>query len=62
MRRFNRDILSPAWEGLIKRDIENGKQIGIRGVPKIFINGKELRSRSLQGLEQMITAELRKKK
>jgi protein-disulfide isomerase len=58
--RFNKDMQSPAIKSLIARDISNGRQIGIRGTPTIFINGKALKNISPQGIYQVIEAELKK--
>jgi protein-disulfide isomerase len=60
MERFNKDMQSPAIKTLISRDVNNGKQIGVRGTPTIFINGKTLRNRSLPGIYQVIETELKK--
>ena len=62
MKKFARDMMSPAIQSLITRDVNNGRKIGIRGIPKVFINGKILKKRTLQGFQQMIEAELRKRK
>lgn len=62
MERFTRDMMSPAIQGLIARDVNNGRKIGVRGIPKVFINGKSLKERSLEGFKQIIDAELRKRK
>ncbi len=60
MEKFNKDMRSPAIKSLIARDVSNGRQIGVRGAPTIFINGKALKNRSLQGIYQVIEAELKK--
>lgn len=60
MEKFNKDMQSPAIKSLITRDINNGRQIGVRGTPTIFINGKKLRSRSLPGIYQVIETEVKK--
>ena len=60
MERFSVDMESPAIRNLIARDVDNGHKIGVRGIPKIFVNGKILKSRSLQDFQQMIAAELEK--
>jgi len=62
MKKFTRDIMSPVINGLITSDLSNDKKIGIHGIPKIFINGKILKNYSPQGFQQMIEAELRKRK
>lgn len=60
MEKFNKDMQSPAIKKLIARDVSNGRQIGVRGTPTIFINGKTLRNRSMPGIYQEIEAELKK--
>ena len=62
MERFARDMMSPAIQELIARDVKNGRKIGVRGIPQVFINGKTLKKRSLEGFKQMIESELRKRK
>jgi protein-disulfide isomerase len=60
MEKFNKDMQSPAIKSLISRDMNNGREVGVRGTPTIFINGKTLRNRSLPGIYQVIDAEIKK--
>jgi protein-disulfide isomerase len=60
MEKFATDRKSPDITALIDRDISNGKAVGVRGTPTIFINGKRLKNRSMQGFQQMIEAEISK--
>jgi protein-disulfide isomerase len=64
MERFNRDMRDPSIQKLVVRDIEDGRQIGLEGfpLPIIFVNGKLPIQASLQGLEDLIEAELKKEK
>jgi protein-disulfide isomerase len=62
MEKFTADQKSPDISALIARDIQNGKAIGVRGTPTIFLNGKRVKNRSMQGFQQMIEAELSKAK
>ena len=62
MGRFNKAMQDPSIQKLIARDIKEGEQAGIEGIPIIFVNGKLPKQTSLQGLEDMIEAELKKKK
>lgn len=62
MEKFNQDLKDPAVETLIDRDINNACQVNVRGTPTIFVNGKLLTNRSVQGFQQAIDAELMKKK
>ena len=60
MEKFNKDMQSPAIKSLIARDMDNGRQIGIRGTPTIFINGKAFNNRRLPEIYKVIEAELKK--
>jgi protein-disulfide isomerase len=60
--RFNKTMQDPSIQKLIARDIKEGQEAGIEGIPIIFVNGKLPKETSLQGLEDLIEAELKKKK
>jgi protein-disulfide isomerase len=60
MVKFNKDMGDPALEKLIARDVRDGEAAGVTGVPAVFIDGKPLKNRSIPGIEEMITAELKK--
>jgi protein-disulfide isomerase len=62
MEQFNRDLKDPAIASLIDKDMDDGRQANVQGTPTIFVNGKLLNQRSLQGFQQVIEAELKKKK
>ena len=62
MVKFNKDMQDPTFQTLIMRDVKEARLAGVRGIPTIFINGKRLQSRGLKGFQQMIDAELAKKK
>jgi len=62
IEKFNLDLKDQTIESLIDRDIKNGQKEGVRGTPTIFINGKLLSNRSIQGFQQAIENELKKKK
>lgn len=61
MEKFDADLKDPAIQQLIVRDMRDGYAAGVRGTPSVFINGKLLGSRSLQGFSEMIDAELGKR-
>jgi len=61
VERLNQDMKDPALQRLIIRDVKNGREIGVRGIPAVFVNGKRLMNRTLQGFEQMIVAELKRR-
>ena len=62
LERFNKERKDPAITDQITKDMRDGRQAGVRGTPTVFINGKRLKNRRLQGFQRMIDAELNKKK
>ena len=60
MERFNRDRQDPELINAIGKDVQEGFQAGVRGTPTIFINGRRLKERSMQGFQAMIDSELAK--
>ncbi|MGA1840999.1 MAG: DsbA family protein [bacterium] len=58
MEKFNQDINNPDINNLIMRDIGNALEAGVNGIPTIFINGKEVKSRSPENIEAMINEEI----
>ena len=60
MVRFEKDRKNPAIVGKVRADIRDGNRAGVRGVPTVFINGRRLRKRSLEGFSEMIERELQK--
>jgi protein-disulfide isomerase len=62
LERFNKDMNDPSIQRLIYRDVKEGRDAGIRGIPAVFINGKLLKSTSGPVFQQMIDAELKKRK
>lgn len=62
MEQFKKDMQSPALAALVQRDLQDGAKAGVRGTPTIFINGRLLQQRNLEGFKQMIDEELAKKK
>jgi len=61
MVEFNKDMNSKAVQHIIDRDLQNGRRIGVRGTPTVYINGKRLNDRKISGFTKMIEAELSKK-
>jgi protein-disulfide isomerase len=62
MEQFKVDMQNPAIAGLVQRDLKDGVDVGVRGTPSIFVNGRKLNQRSLQGFKAVIDAELKKNK
>lgn len=59
--RLKKDMTSPGLQAVIERDLNEGRKMGIRGIPAIFVNGKSLDDRSLRGFQLMIDEEISKK-
>jgi len=62
MDKFNSAMKDPDIRKLIARDVAEGQEAGIEGIPIIYINGKLPKQGSLQGIEELIEAELKKEK
>lgn len=58
MDQLKKDRDDPQLKAFIERDINEGKSIGVRGTPTIFINGRLLQDRSLNGFSRLIEEEL----
>lgn len=58
---FEKAQKSPALVARVNRDLQQGQKHGVRGTPTIFVNGRRLENRSLQGFRQAIERELRQK-
>ena len=61
IEQFNKDRQDPAIEALIDGDINEGRRVGVRGTPTIFVNGIRLQNRSLEGFQQVIENALKSK-
>lgn len=59
---FDEQQKDPSITGRIRSDYEEGIQLGIRGVPAVFINGRKVPDRSVASMEAIINKELAKAK
>jgi protein-disulfide isomerase len=60
VRGFELKMNDQEVQSRIRQDMHDGTQAGVRGTPTIFVNGKQLRDRSLQGFQTAIDEEMRK--
>jgi protein-disulfide isomerase len=60
MNKFDADIANPALQQEINLDMQLGTQAGVRGTPAVYINGKQARDRSFEGLQKVVREELKK--
>jgi protein-disulfide isomerase len=58
MQRFAADRASPTLSSRIDRDLREGSRVGVRATPSIFVDGRQLRQRSLAGFKAAIEAAL----
>ncbi len=63
MERFNRDMEAnkAAYDGLVTTDYRNGTEVDVRGTPTLYVNGKKVRVRTVEGMSAMIDAALEAK-
>ncbi len=59
---FEKKMNDPAIQQKIGQDVMDGRQAGVNSTPTVFINGRILRNRSLNGFEEAIDKELQKLK
>jgi len=52
--QLQREMMDPAIKAQIDADLRNGNAAGVRGTPTVFINGKLLRDKSLNGFTRQI--------
>jgi protein-disulfide isomerase len=62
MARYLKDSASPAVKKLVQRDMREGRLAGVTGTPTLYLNGRRVKNRSPNGLQQMIDSELKKVK
>jgi len=62
MDKFQKDTKDLSLRAKVNQDVMDGRKAGVRGTPTVFINGRILRNRSLQGFKAMIDEELAKNK
>lgn len=59
VEQFKKDMNDPRWQQKIERDMADGKAVGVRGTPTIFVNGEQLKNLSPEALRSTIEAHLR---
>jgi protein-disulfide isomerase len=62
MDQFEKDRKDKKLQDIVLADMNNGRQIGVKGTPTIYINGIQMRGRSEQALVEQIQSELEKAK
>lgn len=59
---FKKDLLDPKHQRTVEKDLMDGAKAGVTGTPSIFVAGRRLQNRSVEGFKAIIDAELKKKK
>ncbi|MCG6918132.1 MAG: thioredoxin domain-containing protein [Deltaproteobacteria bacterium] len=59
--KLDQDMKSPEINAIVEKDLRDGQEAGVRGIPTIFINGRLLRDRSFAGFQAAIEKELAEK-
>jgi protein-disulfide isomerase len=62
MKKFDADMASPETEKAVRADLELGRTVDVQGTPTMFINGKRVMNRSVEGMKAMVDEELKKAK
>ena len=60
MEQFSRDRKDPRLVNQVRNDMKEAGDNNVRSVPSVFVNGRQLRSRSLKSFDQAIMAELQR--
>lgn len=60
MERFQVDSTSQESQHIINRDIDEGRQFGVRGTPTLFVNGKRMVGVEIKVMREIIAKDLKK--
>jgi protein-disulfide isomerase len=61
LRKFEADMNSEETQKLIREDMQLAQQVGVRGTPTIFVGGKLLQNRSVDGIKALVDQALQGK-
>jgi len=62
MEQFDSAVKDPAIKKQIADDMNEGGRCNVRGVPAIYINGRPIKSYTIESISAMVEQELKKKK
>lgn len=62
LAKFEKDRRDPQLKRQVQTDMSQGREIGVRGTPSIFINGRKVNERNINAMRRMIEEELAKLK
>ncbi len=61
MEKFMKDMADPEAAKRVTLETRQGAAAGVRGTPTIYVNGRRLKDRSVNGFQKLIDKELAKK-
>ena len=59
---FKKDMASAQLQNQLRADMLEAQQLGVTGTPTVFINGRKLEQRSLEGFQNLIDSEVERLK
>lgn len=62
LKKFDADMTSPETERIVRDDLTLGRTVDVQGTPTLYINGKRVMNRTIDGMKGMIDEELKKGK
>jgi len=62
MAKFEQDTAAAEVQQQITEEIQQGAKAGVNGTPSLFLNGKKVNNRSVDGIKQMVDQALQEKK
>lgn len=62
LARFDADLASDEVKTAVRRDIALAQRLGVRGTPTIFVNGRLLQNRTLDGFRALVDPVLKAQK
>ena len=62
MDKYNADKASPEAKQKLAKDMASARQADVNGTPTLFINGRRVKSRGIEAIQQMVDQELSKAK
>jgi len=60
MAKFEADMKSPEVSAAVQEDMKLAQSVGVRGTPTIFVNGKLLQTRTLDGFKDLAAPAIQK--
>lgn len=61
LEKLRDDMKDPAIEAMLEKEMQDLKDLGVRGTPQFFVNGRPLETFGLEPLKELIQSELDKK-